>query len=303
MSDNTPGRYYTEELVYADREDGLGLEGALVLPADTNHNSSLVIWVHGNTSRFYDYPYLLIGREIARRGYPFMTVNTHGHDVISIIWGPRGEDTPGGASWERFSEVPLDMAAWIGYAAKRGFERVVLAGHSFGANKVVYHAAQHPGDERIAGVIAASPDIKWSASPERLRAAEALEAGGRLDSYMPHVDENPTWYGMSVRAFLERTRIAQHVFGSETQTPYISNVRVPMLAFYGTEERWLGNRADLEQLRVRAHSTPRFDVATIEGGDHVYWGKHVESAELIADWVGSLERQGEAAKTVSSAAH
>lgn len=34
MTENTPERYYTEELVYVDREDGLALEGALVLPAD-----------------------------------------------------------------------------------------------------------------------------------------------------------------------------------------------------------------------------------------------------------------------------
>ncbi|MDQ3928157.1 MAG: alpha/beta hydrolase [Chloroflexota bacterium] len=295
MSEQSNGRYYTEELLYVEREDGLLLEGALVLPASAVQATTAVVWVHGNTSRFYDDVYLFIGREVARRGYPFMTVNTHGHDVIAPIWGPKGEATPGGASWERFSEVPLDMNAWIGYAVARGFQRVVLAGHSFGANKVVYHAAQHHGDERIVGVIAASPDIKWSAPPERLRVAEAMEAGGRMDSYMPHLDEDPAWYGMSVRTFLERARIAQHVFGSDTQTPYISNVRVPVLAFYGTEETWLGGRADLEQLKQRAHLAPRFDVGMIEGADHAYWGKHVEAAELIAGWIGSLKPQSEAA--------
>jgi dienelactone hydrolase len=303
MTGEVAERYYTEELVYVDREDGLALEGALVLPAGRQPASTAIIWVHGNTSRFYDYPYLLVGREVARRGYPFFTVNTHGHDVISVIWGANGEDKPGGASWERFSEVPHDINAWIGYASERGFERVVLAGHSFGANKVAYHAAQHPGDPRIQGVIAASPDIKWSAPPERLRQAEALEADGKLDGYMPHLDENPTWYGMSVRTFLERARIAQHVFGSETQTPYISRVRVPVLAFYGTEEGWLGSRADLEELRRHAPEVPRFDVATIESGDHVYWGKHVEAAELITGWVASLEGVGQGVEALPSALH
>lgn len=303
MTDNTAERYYTEELVYADREDGLALEGALVLPADVRPNSTAIIWVHGNTSRFYDYPYLLIGREVARRGYPFLTVNTHGHDVISVIWGPNGEDTPGGASLERFSEVPHDISAWIGYASERGFERVVLAGHSFGANKVVYHAAQRPDDPRIIGVIAASPDIKWSAPPDRLRLAEQLEADGKLDSYMPHLDENPVWYDMNVRTFLERARIAQHVFDSETQTPYISRVRVPVLAFYGTQEAWLGSGADLERLRQRAPDVPRFNIATIQGGDHVYWGRHVEAAELMSGWVTSLVREGHVGEGLPAAAH
>jgi pimeloyl-ACP methyl ester carboxylesterase len=180
---------------------------------------------------------------------------------------------------------------------------VVLAGHSFGANKVVYHAAQHPGDRRIAGVIAASPDIKWSTPPDRLRRAEQLEADGKLDSYMPHLDENPAWYDMSVRTFLERARIAQHVFASETQTPYISLVRVPVLAFYGTQETWLGGHADLERLKQRAPEVPCFDIAMIEGGDHVYWGKHVEAAELIAGWVASLERIGPLGDSLPAAAY
>jgi pimeloyl-ACP methyl ester carboxylesterase len=195
------------------------------------------------------------------------------------------------------------MAAWIGYAAERGYERVILAGHSYGANKVVYHAAQQHDDPRIAGVVAASPDIKWSAPPDRVCVAEALEAEGKLDSYMPHLDENPAWYGMSVRAFLERARIAQHVFGSDTQARYINRVRVPVLAFYGTEEAWLGSRADLEQLKLRAPDVPRFDIATIEGGDHVYWGKHVEVAEIIAGWLMSLDRQTEVDEALPAIAH
>ncbi len=303
MSDSCNGRYYTEELVYVDREDGLALEGALVLPVEVHPDSTAIIWVHGNTSRFYDYTYLLVGREIARRGYPFLTVNTHGHDVISVVWGPQGESTPGGASWERFSEVPLDMAAWIGYAVERGYKRVVLAGHSYGANKVVYHVSQGSTDSRISGVIAASPDIKWSAPPERVRVAEALEAEGKLDSYMPHLEGNPAWYGMSVRTFLERARIAQHVFSSDTQPPYISRVRVPVLAFYGTEEAWLGNRTDLEQLKIRAPEVLRFDVSTIEGGDHAYWGKHVEVAELIAGWAASLDQTSHAVETPACTAN
>lgn len=288
MGDGNIVRYYTEELVYVDREDGLLLEGALVLPAEVRPGSPAIIWVHGNTTRFYDDAYLFVGREIARRGCPFLTVNTHGHDVVSVIFGPNGESTPGGASWERFSEVPLDLAAWIGYAVKRGFEKVVLAGHSFGANKVVYYAAEHP-DPHMVGVIAASPDIKWSAPPDRVRVAEALEAEGKLDSYMPHLEQDPVWYQTSVRTFLERARLAQNVFGSDTQIPFISKVRAPMLAFFGTEETWLGGRTDLEQLRQRATQASRFGTGIIEGANHAYWGKHVEAAEFVVDWVRSLE--------------
>ncbi len=120
---------------------------------------------------------------------------------------------------------------------------------------------------------------------------------------MPQVDQNPTWYNMSVRTFLERARIAQHVFGSDTQAPYISRVQVPMLAFFGTEETWLGGRTHLEQLRQRAQQAPRFDTGMIEGGNHVYWGKHVEAAELIVGWLASLDGNDKEAEALESVAH
>jgi hypothetical protein len=105
----------TEELVYVERADGLALEGAIIRPGEGARTAEVaataVILVHGNTSRFYDQPYIELGRELAQQGYTFITANTHGHDVASVIWGPEGEATPGGACWERFDEVPLDLDA------------------------------------------------------------------------------------------------------------------------------------------------------------------------------------------------
>src|SRR3954470_3439118 len=107
---------YTEELAFVDRADGLGLEGAIVGPPGGATKPVAIIWIHGNTSRFYDIPYIQIGREMAALGYTFITSNTHGHDVTSAVWGTAGEANPGGACWERFEETTLDLAAWIDMA-------------------------------------------------------------------------------------------------------------------------------------------------------------------------------------------
>ena len=41
-------------------------------------------------------------------------------------------------SWnERFSYAVDDVRAWLNYAERQGYEHVVLAGHSLGANKVI----------------------------------------------------------------------------------------------------------------------------------------------------------------------
>ena len=76
-----------------------------------------------------------------------------------------------------------------------------------------------------------------------------------------------------------------HVYRSDTQTPYIGSLRCPLLAFYGTDEAWLGGAAELETIRQNASACPRVDTHLLEGADHVYWGRAAEAAALIAGWI------------------
>jgi pimeloyl-ACP methyl ester carboxylesterase len=279
-------KQYTEELVYADREDGLALEGAFIRPSEAGtEKDPAVICVHGNTSRFYDLPYILWGRELAAHGYPFLSVNTHGHDVVAVIWDDKGGAVPGGACWERFDEVALDLAAWVNFAVEQGFRRVVLLGHSFGANKVAYYQAVRQ-DERVQGVIAASPDLKWSTSPDRLALAEQKVEAGQGDFVLPPLEE--AHYQMSAQTLVTRAHIAAHVFKSDSREPYIASVRCPLLALYGTEEAWHGGAGELEAIKRHATAASRADTHLLEGADHVYWGREKQLVTLLTEWLDRL---------------
>jgi dienelactone hydrolase len=276
---------YSEELAYVDREDGLALEGAIIRPVGVDLKRIAVIWIHGNTSRFYDLPYVQIGREVAELGYTFITANTHGHDVVSVIWDDKGGSTAGGACWERFDEIPLDIAPWVDLAIENGAEGVVLVGHSFGANKVAYYQAVRQ-DPRVLGVVSASGDVKWRADAERLALAEQMEAEGREDEVLPQLEVS--WYMMSARTFLGRARIAQHVLTSDERSPFIAQIECPILAIYGTEEEWCGTQADLDRIKAGAVASSRVDTRLIEGADHVYWGKADRAAEAIGEWIDEI---------------
>jgi pimeloyl-ACP methyl ester carboxylesterase len=278
-------KQYTEELAYVDREDGLALEGAIIRPVGVPLKKVAVVWIHGNTSRFYDLPYVQVGREMAAHGYTFITANTHGHDVVSVIWDDKGGSTPGGACWERFDEIPLDIAAWVALAVEDGAEGVVLAGHSFGANKAAYYQAMRQ-DPHVVGVVCASGDVKWRADAERVDMAEKMEAEGRDDEVRPQLEVS--WYRMSAKTFLSRARIAQHVLTSEERTPHIAQIECPILAIYGTEEEWCGTQSDLDEIKAGAVAASRVDTRMIEGADHVYWGKADKAAEIISEWIDEV---------------
>jgi dienelactone hydrolase len=283
--EDEPARSYTEELAFVEREDGAGLEGAVIYPASIERKAVAIIWVHGNTSRYYDLPYVQVGRELAAQGYTFVTANTHGHDVMTELWEDTNSAPAGAVCWERFDEVPMDIAPWIDLAIEEGAQQVVIVGHSFGANKVAYYQAMKQ-DPRVLGIVCASADVKWHADTDKVALAERMEAEGRSEEILPQLEA--AWYSTSVKTFLARARIAQHVLYSDTQTPYIAHVKCPILAFYGTEEDWCGTQSDLDNIKRNATASPRVDTCLLEGADHIYWGKAAQTAGLIARWIETL---------------
>jgi pimeloyl-ACP methyl ester carboxylesterase len=280
---------YSEELVYTASEDGLPLEGAVITPAGGGGHPVAILWVHGLTGKFYGKSSILIGRALAGHGYRFVTGNNRGHDFGTVYrTSASAEPLIAGGAWERFDEAPRDIAAWITFTAALGHQQVVLLGHSLGALKVAAYQAQRQ-DERVVGVIAASPPTRAGRlQPELVQQAEALVAAGRGRDLLPWGISPAGGGTVSAQTYLNRAQANLDVYGFFTPDPVIEQVRCPLLAFYGTDEEWVGTPADLETIRRTARAAARVDTRVIDGADHSYTGHEAVVAALVADWVGSL---------------
>jgi pimeloyl-ACP methyl ester carboxylesterase len=281
---------YEEELVYIQADDGLPLEGAVIRPVGRATEPIPLLFVHGLTGKFYSPSTVRIGRELAERGYTFVTGNNRGHDG-GYPYRP-GPDVPPriyGGSWEDVFECVHDISAWLTFTVGLGFERVALLGHSLGARKVAYYQGER-GDERVAGLVTASPPIKSvRPRPELIAQAEAMVAAGRGADLLPW-GISPAGMGTSsAQAYLDRFKPGWDMFGVEGGDCAIARVRCPLLAVYGTEEAWVGGADELEMIRVKAQSAARVDTRLFEGADHSYTGQHVAVAEALADWLGTLK--------------
>ena len=280
---------FIEELVYAVSEDGFPLEGAVIQPAEQPPRPLALLWVHGLTGRFYAPGSVRIGRAVAARGYRFITGNNRGHDFGAVLRRQPGDQpTIGGGAWELFDESPRDIAGWIDFATGLGHARVVLLGHSLGALKVGYYQARRH-DPRVAGLIAASPPLRAGrVDPALLAQAERLVAEGRGRDLLPW-GVTPAGGGtLSAQSYLNRARTNIDVYGFATPAPAIAGVRCPLLAFYGTDEAWVGTAADLEVIRAGARQAARVDTFMVEGADHSYTGREQEVASRVADWLDTL---------------
>ena len=280
---------YVEHLVFTEAEDGILLEGATIRPADGREQPLAVVWTHGLTGKFYSPNVVNVGRELASRGYAFVTGNNRGHDFGTMLRSRDGTARLGGGGWEAFDECPRDISAWVGFAVGLGFRGVALLGHSLGALKVAYYQAQRQ-DPRVLGLIAASPPLRGGGrhNPELTALAERMVAEGRGQDLLPW-GISPAGAGtLSAQTYLNRARANADVYGLDTPNPAVSRIRCPLLAFYGTNEEWVGGAADLEVIRRSATAAARVDTRLFDGADHSYAGHEPEVAAAIAEWVGTL---------------
>ena len=111
--------------------------------------------IHGN---FYSNPfYYNIGHTLTGASIDFIYAQTN--DAFGAIrtWNVRtGQEEIIGSWNERFSLTDEDIEAYLDYAEEQGYKRIILAGHSLGANKVIYYLSRHH-DPRVEHFLLLSP--------------------------------------------------------------------------------------------------------------------------------------------------
>jgi dienelactone hydrolase len=281
---------WTEKLVYADTADGFQHAGLLFRPIEAGNARPIgIVWNHGLAGTFYSTHAVRIGRTLAEQGYTFIAGHNRGHDVGAMVRRPKEATAVlAGGVWELFGDSPHDIAAWLDVAEQQPVERIILIGHSLGALKVVYYQSNRQ-DPRVSGLIAASPPVRSFRRARELKwTAELMVNSGRGQDLLPWGSALVGGGTTSAQTVLDRNRIGLDLFGVESENPIVGQIRCPMLAFFGTNEAWVGNADDLEMIRRNARSAARIDTRMIDGADHTFTGRETEVANAVANWIESL---------------
>lgn len=137
-------------------ERGVVLDG--VLFQSGQYTDTIVIAITGIHGNFYSNPfYYNIGYTLNRGGIDFLYAQTNdAFDRIQTDNVVTGRKEWIGSWNERFAYTDEDIGAYIDYAEKTGYSHIILAGHSLGANKVIYHLSRNH-DPRVEHFLLLSP--------------------------------------------------------------------------------------------------------------------------------------------------
>ncbi len=137
---------------------GSVLDGVLFRPEEKRSADTVMIAITGIHGNFYSNPfYYNIGDTLNSGNIDFIYAQTNDAfsriETVNALTGKK--ETIG--SWnERFSYTDEDIDAYLTFTKEEGYKRIILAGHSLGANKVIYYLS-HNHDPRVEHFFLLSP--------------------------------------------------------------------------------------------------------------------------------------------------
>lgn len=232
------GDFELEEVTY---DTPLGEMDAWYLPAS---GSTWLIHVHGlnNTPAEPD----VLFQALQDAGYPQLSI-TYRNDEGQPP-DPSGYFQYGETEWE-------DVRGAVEYATENGAEQLVFLGYSTGASHVFSYVFQHQLDE-IAGVVTDSANIDMGSTID-FRASQE-----ELPIIPVKVPATMAW----VAKFFTSLRINVNWKSLDYIEQATRSLRVPVLAFYGTEDQSIPNEQSID---LAATQPDLVELVAVEGAGHV----------------------------------
>ena len=124
-----------------------------------NEKDICVIFVHGMCQTIIDnYFAIVCGNLLSANKIGFIYAHNRGYSIENDILMKDGTYTRCGCMYEIFEDCVLDIDLAIEKAKELGYKSIILMGHSYGCNKLIYYYYKKRPD--ILGVILSSaPDM------------------------------------------------------------------------------------------------------------------------------------------------
>lgn len=280
-----------QELVRINSKDGIEQPGILYTPnKDTN---KIVVHVHGLNGNFYENRFVdTLAKTYTTKNYAFLIFNNRGRDFITELFKEDGFTIIGG-SLERFKDCLLDIEGIIDWVKEKNYKEIILEGHSYGCNKILYYYTNKK-DENIKKMVLLAPCDIPSLSKKFLNKEEyervkiestdlvnkgkenklidfSMMANGKIASGTYYYDFLPGGENDFIR----------YVDGENGKSKVLSRIDIPVLVVFGDiDECVLTQPIEVVESYLN-NNIEECNIEIIEGADHSYTDKYENLGEVI----------------------
>ncbi len=270
-------------------EDGLKLP---MVHFNSKEKDICVIFIHGMCQTIIDNYFTTVwGNILMENNIGFLYEHNRGHSIENDIVMKDGAFKRCGCMYEIFEDSIYDIDLAINKAQELGYKRLILIGHSYGCNKLIYY--YYKKKPNILGLILASaPDMvglqlyRQNDYKELIKEAkENIDHGeptkilsNLIEDYMYMSSE--TYYNW----FHTNSNLDNLPVMNNSENWYqFETIDVPVLTFSGSNET--DNYLHLDLLKEKAKNCNDFEYRYINNTDHFYNGKELEIGNIILNWI------------------
>lgn len=275
-------------------QDGLSLHGLLLEPAQPT--KKVLLHVHGAAGNFYGNGYFeKLSAAVLDLGVAYLSTNNRGAGVYELERGTVYH----GVALERFEDCLLDIDAWIEFALQRGYEDIILEGHSYRTEKSIYYMNRGHQADRVRGLIlfGFSDNVGSQADYERKIGRSYLDEARELvrkgEGYRLLRDifglcgELPISVQTYLDCFVDGSENSKALpLGRGRDLIYFRNIRCPILAVIGDQQDREYTVIPIgEAIELLRSENGRAEVHQIRDCGHGFAGKEAELVELVRDFL------------------
>lgn len=281
-----------QELVRMKSIDDIELPGILYTSEDEKTNK-IVIHVHGMSGNFYENGFIdELAKSYIGKGYSFLTFNNRGKDYITEMI-KNDEYVILGSCLESFKDCILDIDGVIKWVKSIGYSEIILEGHSYGCNKVIYYY-DNKKDESVKQVVLLAPcdipkEIELYTGDEYERCiseSKRLVENGREKELIDFsvfangkVSANTFYKDFLYESECDFFRYRDLDYKSRI----LHEIEIPVLIIFGDKDECvLTQPLEMVEKYLRTN-IKNCNVLIIENTDHSYTRKYRELAKLVEE--------------------
>ncbi len=285
------------EIVKFLTEDNLELQGFLI-----DSGSAIgILHIPGLAGNFYENSFLdAIEGFAGKRKITFLSINTRGHDYVNDLI--KIEDSKHkivniGGALEKFEDCIYDINAGIDFLKRKGCDKIILQGHSYGCQKIIYYQFK-TNDKNVIGLILLAPaddmniarKILGKDFEKTLKFADDMIKNNKTDEFMPKGTASlPIISAGRLHSLVSPSSTESQLFNYEGKMKELASITLPILAVFGSKDIYLTMPAEktLGILKSKAVKS-KCDTAVIKNAPHNFRGYEKQLVEVINKWLDDL---------------
>lgn len=257
------------------------------------YKDTCVIITNGTCGNIFENKFLqIIGKELEKSKICF--IYAHNSGAFHRLDSPTKSGKPTGCTYELFNNCIEDLQAYVSWAKQNKYKHIILGGHSYGANKVVYYLSKNQ-KEKIDKYILLSPtDISRLNNSKKISVkalmpiATSYKKEHKLDALLPFLFDNYNQF--TARTFLDfmnnKNSKNLPIYSENGDWKQLHKIKQDGLFIMGANDNFAYGDALNHLKKINENSkTKNNTIKVIENCGHTFKHKEKELSQIILEFI------------------